>query len=151
MTNVKQDGDCHPMLMSLYPVLCSCECVYGAKVDWSCWFSLKHAATLRHVIKRLNPDPHWENLLDPDTDPQIMNADPQPWFYSTCVHSRTVVVFFYIPTDELTLSTVSPGIALGWTWCCVTSALSSAAGSVWALWGGQGPASPPSPSPSLGS
>ena len=84
------------MLMSLYPVLCSCECVYGAKVDWSCWFSLKHAAKLRHVIKRLNPDPHWENLLDPDTDPQIMNADPQPWFYSTCVHSLTVCrIFLY--------------------------------------------------------
>ena len=29
--------------------------------------------------KLLDPDPHWEEQLDPD--PQKMNADPQPWLW----------------------------------------------------------------------
>ena len=39
--------------------------------------------TLHKVIfynalkKQLDPDPHWEQELNPD--PQKLNADPQPW------------------------------------------------------------------------
>ena len=40
------------------------------------------------IFKLLDPDPHWEEQLDPD--PQKMNADPQPWFVGCDLPSSTL-------------------------------------------------------------
>ena len=46
-----------------------------------------------HSFYLLDPDPHSEKLLDPASDPQKMNADPQPCF-EAWKHGHVVATVF---------------------------------------------------------